>query len=59
MSAHGWVAMIIRPDFYVYGGASQVVELNALVKDFLADLQQAGVRISVADTPSAGPRRIA
>jgi 2-polyprenyl-6-methoxyphenol hydroxylase-like FAD-dependent oxidoreductase len=59
MSAHGWVAMIIRPDFYVYGGTSQVVELNALVKDFLADLQQAGVRIPVAGTPSAGPRRIA
>lgn len=46
MRAHDWKAMIIRPDFYVYGGASRAVNLNALIKDFLSDLQKAGVEIT-------------
>ena len=50
MKAHGWDAMIVRPDFYVYGGASRRDNVNALVKHFLEDLQQAGVRIAGADT---------
>ena len=50
MRAHGWDAMIVRPDFYVYGGASRKDDLNALVKDFLSDLQQAGMKIAGADT---------
>ena len=43
LSAHEWNVMIVRPDFYVYGGARGPESLEALVRDLGADLQAAGV----------------
>ena len=44
LAAQGWAAMVVRPDYYVYGGAAESGELPALVDDLLADLAKAGVR---------------
>ena len=41
----GWDAMIVRPDFYVYGGDRGLAGRQSLVHDFLSDLQAAGVRM--------------
>ena len=46
MQARGWSVMIVRPDFYVYGGASSTRALPALLKDLLADLTVAGLQFS-------------
>jgi hypothetical protein len=40
-----WKAMLIRPDYYVYGGAASVDDLPFLVADFLADLCSAGLML--------------
>lgn len=44
LEARGWAAMIVRPDFYVYGGAASVDELERLVFNLLADLSSANRR---------------
>jgi 2-polyprenyl-6-methoxyphenol hydroxylase-like FAD-dependent oxidoreductase len=41
----GWDAMIVRPDFYVYGGDFGAAGRQSLVTDFLSDLLSAGVRL--------------
>lgn len=46
MAEQGWQAMIIRPDFYVYGGVRARADLPRLVEDLLADLAANGVRIA-------------
>jgi FAD binding domain len=38
MAHRRWTAMIIRPDFYVYGGVSDVATLDGLVTELLADI---------------------
>ncbi len=38
MEEHGWSAMIVRPDFYVFGGASSETEWTALADDFQASI---------------------
>jgi 2-polyprenyl-6-methoxyphenol hydroxylase-like FAD-dependent oxidoreductase len=38
MAQQRWTAMIIRPDFYVYGGVSDVATLDGLVTELLADI---------------------
>ena len=38
-----WTAMIVRPDFYVYGGAATAEDLQQLVNALIADLAGAGV----------------
>jgi hypothetical protein len=43
MDAQGWAAMVIRPDFYVYGGCGSVDDLPALAEDLITDLRAAGV----------------
>ena len=43
LTTQGWAAMIVRPDYYVYGGVAAGSELPALVDDLLADLAEAGV----------------
>ena len=48
MAGHGWAAMIVRPDFYVYGGAVDAHALCRLAADLVRDLSLAGLR-------SAGP----
>ena len=45
LTAQGWAAMIVRPDYYVYGGVAAPGELPALVDDLLADLATAGVAV--------------
>ena len=45
LTAQGWAAMIVRPDYYVYGGVAAGDELPALVDDLLADLAAAGVAV--------------
>ncbi|MGY4398923.1 2-polyprenyl-6-methoxyphenol hydroxylase-like FAD-dependent oxidoreductase [Sphingomonas sp. UYAg733] len=40
-----WSAMIVRPDFYVYGGVASVADLPSLAAALIADLAAAGVHI--------------
>jgi 2-polyprenyl-6-methoxyphenol hydroxylase-like FAD-dependent oxidoreductase len=47
MEQWGWTAMIVRPDFYIYGGAETMEDIPELVDALLQDLQAAGVRIGV------------
>lgn len=45
MDAHRIDAMLVRPDFYLYGAASQPDDLDRLVDDLGADLQRHGVKV--------------
>ena len=45
LKAHGAVGMIMRPDFYVFGGVSEAGDLAALVDEFLAALDANGVHV--------------
>lgn len=42
MAGRGWAAMIVRPDFYVYGGARDGHALGMLAADLLRDLALVG-----------------
>jgi len=46
MAANGWAAMIVRPDFYIYGAVAELGALNRLAEDLLADLVCAGIRLT-------------
>ena len=46
MQKHGWDAMIVRPDFYAFGGAAGQAGRMALAQDFLNTLQAAGVSVA-------------
>jgi hypothetical protein len=50
---HGWAAVIVRPDFYIYGGAADATALENLVRDLLTHLRNAGVSLPTADEPLA------
>ena len=43
LAERGWAAVIVRPDFYVYGGASDGPGLATLAADLARDLALAGV----------------
>ncbi|MEO7242196.1 MAG: bifunctional 3-(3-hydroxy-phenyl)propionate/3-hydroxycinnamic acid hydroxylase [Variovorax sp.] len=43
MRQHGIEAMLVRPDYYLYGAAPQANGVNALVDDLRADLERHGV----------------
>jgi len=43
MDAQGWGTMIVRPDFYVYGGVADGADLPGLVADLRRDLETAGL----------------
>jgi len=43
LSAHSWTAMLVRPDFYVYGGAEQLADIEPLVERFFDDMVRAGL----------------
>lgn len=45
MREHGLAAMIVRPDFYLYGGVSDIAALDGLVGDLATALAGAGVRL--------------
>ncbi len=38
MAPLGWKAMVVRPDFYVYGGVSEIAALSGLVTALMADI---------------------
>jgi 2-polyprenyl-6-methoxyphenol hydroxylase-like FAD-dependent oxidoreductase len=38
LAARGWQAMIVRPDFYVYGGVADAADLPELAANLLRDL---------------------
>ena len=46
MDRQGWDAMIVRPDFYTFGGASGEADRTVLAEDFLRSLQVAGVSVA-------------
>ena len=46
MHKHGWDAMIVRPDFYVFGGASGGPDRVALANGFLGSLHLFGVTVA-------------
>lgn len=46
LDVHGWNAMIVRPDYYVYGGAADTEAYASLASTFIDDLAGAGVRFS-------------
>lgn len=50
MADQGWRAMIVRPDYYVYGGVPNEAELPRLVRDLLTDLHAQGVKVSPSET---------
>ncbi len=56
LEQHGWDTMIVRPDFYVYGGASGSTDRMHLVSDLLSDLAGSGVLLSATGSlqPVAG-----
>ena len=43
LDEQGWAAMIVRPDFYVYGGVRDEEGLPALAADLIQDLACAGM----------------
>ena len=43
LDAQGWTAMLVRPDFHVYGGAATPAELAPLLADLAADLARFGL----------------
>jgi 2-polyprenyl-6-methoxyphenol hydroxylase-like FAD-dependent oxidoreductase len=45
LDRHGWAAVIVRPDFYVYGGATGATQLPNLVQTLITDLTNAGVNL--------------
>ena len=43
MDAHEIRAMLVRPDFYLYGGAAGAAEIPDLVDSLAADLKRYGI----------------
>lgn len=49
MKAHGVTAIIIRPDFYIFGGAASAEDTQALIERFSQIFAAAGVGLSAPD----------
>jgi len=49
MAQHGIEAMLVRPDFYLYGAVSKASGINALVDDLAVDLKRHG--LTLGSTP--------
>lgn len=47
LQTQGWSAMIVRPDFYVYGGVGDAAELPALANSLIDDLAKAGMDLDI------------
>lgn len=56
LDRQGWNAMIIRPDFYVYGGTAHAGGLQLLARKLVAHLERAGVKL-VHDALSASKEK--
>jgi len=48
MDELGLVAMLVRPDFFMYGGARKAEQIQTLVADLATDLRRHGVRMASA-----------
>ena len=46
MAQHGIEAMLVRPDFYLYGAVSKASDINQLIDDLAGDLKRHGVTVS-------------
>lgn len=46
LDLNGWASMIVRPDYYVYGGAADVAGLQSLAATMIHDLTRVGLRLS-------------
>ena len=44
LDARGWSAIVVRPDFYVYGGVAEQFGFARLMQHLRDDLERAGVR---------------
>lgn len=53
LDGQGWAAMLVRPDFYVFGGVSAARELPALVHHLAVTLRDAGVSLPGDAVPGA------
>nr|WP_198430269.1 bifunctional 3-(3-hydroxy-phenyl)propionate/3-hydroxycinnamic acid hydroxylase [Sphingobium xenophagum] len=51
LDAQGWNAAIIRPDFYVYGGAADEGSYLGLARDLIADLVANGLNLDSSHHP--------
>jgi len=49
LDAEGWDVMLVRPDFYIYGGAASAGQ-EALVEAFIADMRAAGAVLPILST---------
>ena len=49
MAQHGIVAMLVRPDFYLYGAAKTTNDVGQLVDDLATDLGRHGLRTEQAN----------
>ena len=52
MAEQGWKAMVVRPDYYIYGATANRSELPTLVADLLNDLEHAGLKTDRAKAHS-------
>jgi 2-polyprenyl-6-methoxyphenol hydroxylase-like FAD-dependent oxidoreductase len=56
LAERGWQAMVVRPDFYVFGGVPSLAELPALLGDLAGQL---GLALPAGDRPPGSEVRIA
>lgn len=45
MDENGWSAMLVRPDFYIFGTATSGPEINTLIDDLARDASAAGIAL--------------
>ena len=51
LDANGWAAMIVRPDFYIYGGVEEAEDLAVLTEALIADLNKTGLCLAISAAP--------
>jgi hypothetical protein len=55
MEAQEWDVMLVRPDFYVYAGATGLDAAAGLIRQFIADIEQVGIETRAPTVRSARP----